>query len=188
MINSSLKRAVVVAMLSGASFGANATTTHLGNVALNVPTSFSASVLAPDNTFNDIFTFSLDSLNLSSGYNVINFPVNIPEGGFNSVLATLTLVSNMNGIVGDSDDVVLKSTVLPSAGNTSENLSLAWDTPIDGPAYLNVTGITNGSLGGLYNGSIAITSAVPEPESFAMLLAGLGLMGAVVRRRSMNKT
>ncbi len=27
-------------------------------------------------------------------------------------------------------------------------------------------------------------SAVPEPESFAMLLAGLGLMGAVVRRKS----
>jgi hypothetical protein len=28
-----------------------------------------------------------------------------------------------------------------------------------------------------------ITTAVPEPESYAMLLAGLGLMGAVVRRR-----
>lgn len=27
-------------------------------------------------------------------------------------------------------------------------------------------------------------SAVPEPETFAMLLAGLGLMGAVVRRKS----
>jgi hypothetical protein len=29
----------------------------------------------------------------------------------------------------------------------------------------------------------AITAAVPEPESLAMLLAGVGLMGAVVRRR-----
>jgi hypothetical protein len=31
--------------------------------------------------------------------------------------------------------------------------------------------------------SIKEVSAVPEPETYAMLLAGLGLMGAVVRRR-----
>lgn len=28
---------------------------------------------------------------------------------------------------------------------------------------------------------------IPEPESYAMLLAGLGLMGAVVRRRDVNR-
>ncbi len=33
----------------------------------------------------------------------------------------------------------------------------------------------------------AVTTAVPEPESFAMLFVGLGLMGAVVRRRKMNR-
>jgi len=31
--------------------------------------------------------------------------------------------------------------------------------------------------------SATISAAVPEPESYAMLLAGLGLMGAVARRR-----
>lgn len=30
---------------------------------------------------------------------------------------------------------------------------------------------------------VANVTAVPEPESYAMLLAGLGLMGAIARRR-----
>ena len=37
--------------------------------------------------------------------------------------------------------------------------------------------VTNGSW------SIAVAAPVPEPESFAMLLVGLGLIGAAVRRR-----
>jgi len=31
--------------------------------------------------------------------------------------------------------------------------------------------------------ALSITTAVPEPETYAMLLAGLGMIGAVVRRR-----
>ena len=34
-----------------------------------------------------------------------------------------------------------------------------------------------------YSGTLAI-NPVPEPETFAMLLAGLGLMGAIARRRN----
>jgi len=38
------------------------------------------------------------------------------------------------------------------------------------------------------NGSVTISvTAVPEPETYAMLLAGLGLMGAVVRRRKIGQ-
>jgi hypothetical protein len=42
-----------------------------------------------------------------------------------------------------------------------------------------------GSVGTMsgYPVSQTITAAVPEPETYAMLLAGLGLMGAIARRR-----
>ena len=47
-----------------------------------------------------------------------------------------------------------------------------------GISYLNVGGDNVGAL--LDNVSV---SAVPEPETYAMLLAGLGLMGFIARRR-----
>jgi hypothetical protein len=49
-----------------------------------------------------------------------------------------------------------------------------------------------GSYGGttdLTIKSVKLVSSVPEPESYAMLLAGLGLVGTIVarRRKSLNQ-
>lgn len=45
---------------------------------------------------------------------------------------------------------------------------------------------TSGSYGVALD-NVAVT-AVPEPESFAMLLAGLGMMGMIARRRKVTET
>ncbi len=36
--------------------------------------------------------------------------------------------------------------------------------------------------GGAFGGTLSI-AAVPEPETYAMFLAGLGMLGAIARRR-----
>ena len=48
--------------------------------------------------------------------------------------------------------------------------------------------LTEGSLGNtpapIYLGLASITASVPEPQTYAMFLAGLGIVGTVIRRRS----
>jgi hypothetical protein len=185
MIKTSLKLTAVAALLAGASVGANAATTDLGTIALGEPQTFTGVVQGSGTSINDIFTFELGAGNVASGYSVVNVPLSFNGGDWNTALATLTLMSNADGIVGNTDDQMLGTAVWDQGSNSNDLLSLAYDSAITGPAYIQVTGITDGGNGGIYSGAIA--AAVPEPETYAMLLAGLGLMGAVVRRRSNRK-
>lgn len=180
MIHSTIKRAVAVAMLAGVSFGANATTTHLGPI--SEPTGIAGTVLGDGMSFSDIFSFTLPDWNVGASVEVLNVPVTV--GGntsFDGILSALSLFSaGANGAVGGGDDMLLASSTAPGG----ESLTLDYNAALSGASYITVTGVSNASGGAIYAGEIA---AIPEPETYAMLLAGLGLMGAVVRRRS-NKT
>ena len=46
---------------------------------------------------------------------------------------------------------------------------------------LHIVGTSVGAAA--YSGTLSVTSAVPEPETYGMMLAGLGLMGFAARRR-----
>ncbi len=55
---------------------------------------------------------------------------------------------------------------------------------VAGTYDLRVNGTLTGSAGGTYGGTMsAVAAPVPEPETYAMMLAGLGLMGFMARRR-----
>lgn len=48
-----------------------------------------------------------------------------------------------------------------------------------------VTGTATGSIGGMYTYA-AVAQMIPEADTYAMFLAGLGLLGFVARRRRMH--
>lgn len=77
------------------------------------------------------------------------------------------------------------STVLAVGNLTSAGPRLAFggldSVNSFGDYFIHIAGIASGTAG--YNGTLSLVSPVPEPEVYGMLLAGLGLMGFVARRR-----
>lgn len=165
--------AAALSVFGLASGTSQAATTALGAAVVGTPLSFGG--LAAPGPFSDIFTFTLPA-NGGSGYSVSNFTL-LP-GMYGTALTTLTLMSNADGILFNADDTFVSSSSTP--GGASIGLSVSAQAA--GNYYINVTGITTAPAGGIYTGAISVT-AVPEPETYAMMLAGLAALGFLARRR-----
>ena len=182
MKNFSFAKKALLAAIVFAAASANAATFALGAPTPGSPLSFnnSANPAAPGG-FSDSFTFTLPA-NGGSGYSVINFPLSFGAFTFSTSFTSLTLSSSGADMMPFTTDDTVLSTVASLGTGT---LGMTFGPSAIGPMYLTVGGIALGS-GGLYNGSISV-SAVPEPESYAVLLAGLGVMGAIAMRRNKSK-
>lgn len=66
------------------------------------------------------------------------------------------------------------------AGPVGSGVTLNAVLTANAPYTLQVTGTTSGLVGGSYSAAI---SAVPEADTYAMMLAGLGLIGYSMKRR-----
>lgn len=142
------------------------------------------------------------SVGNGGSYNVIESITNNTSTSFSDFHLSITAPTNApgNGIVFTN----FNSSTLD--GFTLDSPSVNQSSPFNssGPRDLNFTGAlavgetANASFnlkpfdpgaGNTYTFTITQTptvSPVPEPETYAMLLAGLGLMGAMVRRRGMK--
>lgn len=129
-------------------------------------------------SFTDIFTFSLTSLSDTISSAVSLF---LPElGGGDSYdidNGSLSLWSDPEGDGAGGADAQLASTTFGETNGILEVNSVA-----AGSYYWAVAGDAVGVNGGAYLFA-ANTAPVPEPETYAMMLAGLGLLGFVGKRR-----
>ena len=166
-----LKKAATALLLIGTVGLAQATATiHDFSGLTNIEQTFS--IDHSSSSFSDVY-----SLTLAAGNTGVN-------GGFfgvtTNVATTFSFSTSLDGTHWSS------SVPIPAAVDLTDG-SFGYATTVSGltattPYYFKLSG-TN--LDGGYTVHIA---AVPEPETYAMLLAGLGLMGSIARRRNRAST
>lgn len=127
---------------------------------LHDPVESGTEIMTTDGMFSGVFDFSLDMSSLVSFTGYSNLPV-LTFGLF------------------DSTDTLVSGTVF--APNTFEN-SVTSVTLAAGDYYYKAIAPMSAATGSMYSFESTV-SAVPEPETYGMMLAGLGMLGFVARRR-----
>ncbi len=124
--------------------------------------SFSGTVSGNTGTFTDVFNFTLAGP-FSAAANLTSISLN----GFGNITFTSVTLDGIalnivNGVTSSAD---ITGVVLTGSSHN-----------------LTVSGTGNGS----YGGSIVVTSAVPEPATWAMMILGIAAVGSTMRRRALN--
>jgi len=149
--------------------GANAATYNLGALG-PIPYINSTTVTG---AFSDIYNFSiLNTPNVAGAAVTIN--LNLGSAGFHISNLSLGLFTASNSML-DSDTVT---------NNTTDFAVSVSDTGLaNGNYFFKVTGLADGlnTNKGIYGFTAA--AVVPEVDTYAMMLAGLGLVAFSVNRR-----
>ena len=121
----------------------------------------------------DRISFSLGSNTTGLGVGAFPFQFSVSGKNFFHIDSfNLTLEHHLGGLWSQ-----VSPTKIDEAGNlTFSGLSSGLYSTL-------VTGIATGLNGGSYAGILAPVPAVPEPEEWAMMLVGVGLVGYQVRRK-----
>ena len=158
---------VAVVVASAFSFSAHATTTDWG---VHDPLEVAAAI-TPIGTFEDNYLF-----NLPTAYSLFSTAVS------NNLTNALGIQGGMVSLYKEAGAV---DTALGSFAfdGTTGNTSFAYGALAAGDYYYLVSGTGTGSIGGFYTLSSSTVTAVPEPHAYTLMLAGLGVVGFLARRR-----
>ena len=117
-------------------------------------------------------SFSATEPVLGGGHDTLSF-VNLAAGTYDFLLSiSAQNITGLTAILNGQSATVVSLGKLSFAGLESTS---------SGPFTLEITGLAGAKAA--YSGDLTVTAAVPEPETYAMLLGGLGILGVAVRRQ-----
>lgn len=170
-----LKNLALAALLAVGSVPAFAVSTVVENWHAHDATEIDFSSFKPDSSFDRILKFNI----VSGTFAALAVAVtNDYASVFNITGAKVELFKNIGGKKNYSDDTSLGSFLFDSAAFGTIFASLG-----KGDYYYRVTGSVVGTSGGSYTLSSTLAAPVPEPGTLALVMAGLGVVGLVARRR-----
>lgn len=187
-----LKSLFVAAMFAGSSLAAHAAPVDISHATVDLTQDlldYSSSELlgsfslapgqlagASNNFFSDKFTFSVTGLNDLSA-----LATSLKPSANSGLTLTGFSLGNASGILFHGAIDLIKFTAQDQAWSLESG-----STPLAaGNYFLQIDGYVASPTGGSYGGILAVTP-VPEPETYGMLLAGLGLLGFMARRRKLQ--
>jgi len=172
----SLIAAIVVASASFGSSGVMAQDISSAPQAIDWTdfTAFFGDAFAENNagaTFADRFTFTVDS---TIGLNL--------DGAIGSLSRSADVGLNLTGLSLYNADETLVSSGLQESEGRYDAWTLQGSNLAAGDYYLEVSGSMVSASAASFGGAVML-APVPEPETYGMLLGGLGMLGWLAARR-----
>ena len=178
-----MKQTLLAIALAGAFSAASAATIPLTgpqnvNLGTNPTGANDYAVTTNKGSFDDFFNFVISGAPTNSGstaelQNILS--------GFNITGGMLSLYQDVGPAGKDGGDILLGTDTFEfTTGGAQLDKMLA-----NGNYFYEVSGTGVGTQGGRYD-FVAASLPVPEPETYALMLAGLGVIGFIGRRR-LNK-
>ena len=182
------KSLIAAALFATASFGSSAIAQSIGNSPqapdLTDGSGFFGDAFADNNSgasFTDRFTFTVPTAQAGSPGSIVN-----------------AIVSSISGTADTGLDITGLSlysatgNTLVTAGNALQSGAIdVWTVTSSGldagSYYLQVSGNLNSNQSAAFGGAVSLTTPVPEPETYGLMLGGLGVLGFLARRRRTGK-
>jgi hypothetical protein len=176
-----MKKSLIAAfVLASASFGSSAVMAQdvVGNSPQDLElidnSAFFGDTFEADNegnTFADRFTFSVDG---DVGMNL--------DAIISSISRSADVGLDITGLAlyGEDDTLITNGTMLQSGA--IDVWSITANNLAAGDYYLRVSGNLVSDAGASFGGAVML-APVPEPETYGMMLGGLGVLGFLARRR-----
>lgn len=176
-----MKKSLIAAIvLASASFGSSAVMAQevIGDspqeLQLIDNTAFFGDTFAADNegnTFADQFTFTVEG----------DMPMNL-DAIISSISRSADEGLDITALALYGEDDTLISTGTSMMSGAMDVWSISSNNLVAGNYYLQVSGTMVSDTGASFGGAVML-APVPEPETYGMMLGGLGILGFLARRR-----